>query len=92
MSLFKSRGSDRTPVQVDDTAPAEVAAIRESVLLDMVDRRNNAIVEIEAALRGERGVLSRPVRDLLLDVHLALVASDPVQLRPAVPVIPGRAS
>jgi hypothetical protein len=76
--------------------PDEVPAMRASALFDMHDRRTRALTLIEAGLTAE---LSRTaMRDLLLDVRSALIAPEPLEgpeplpVRPAVPVIPGRTS
>jgi hypothetical protein len=86
----------RAPAQVvlpvPDQPPVsdELAAMRASALFDMHDRRTRALILIEAGLTAE---LSRTaMRDLLLDVRSVLLPSEPLPLRPAVPIIPGRTS
>jgi hypothetical protein len=99
VSLFRSRGSDRKPVRVDTVSPdpvaAELDAMRESALLDLHERRYNALSLIEVALIRRRPELSQAACDLLLDVRNALIDPEPVEppplpLRYAVPVNPGR--
>lgn len=86
MSLFKSRGSDREPVQVEHTVPpAEPNLAQEMRLIEALDAIGRALrVLDEAPLAG----LDRRAQDVLLDVRNALVP--PLPQRTAVPVIPGR--
>jgi hypothetical protein len=91
--MWRSRGSDRTPVQVEDTAPAELAQMHESALLDLTDRTRGAVDLIDAMLRVEQASAVRDAKffNALLDVRNVLApGSQVLPLRPSVPVIPGR--
>ncbi|MCW2768510.1 MAG: hypothetical protein JWO11_4469 [Nocardioides sp.] len=94
--LFRSRGSDRTPIRVETiTPPAELPAMHDSALLDLTDRAVSAVRLIDLQLRQERarprGLRNEELVNALLDVRNALSpGSQMLPLRPSVPVIPGR--
>lgn len=108
MGLFKSRGSDRTPVRVEPTAPLGGAVVEtpESVSLEDRARRSEAKRLIHRTLLAESlrppAFRDQAVLDLCLDLRSILMPSapdpqdlremPPVPLRYAVPVNPGRPS
>lgn len=82
MSLFKSRGSDREPVQVEHTVPpAEPNLAQEMRLIEALDAIGRALLVLDTP----HPELDRRAQDVLLDVRNTLVPPLPQRTRTATP-------
>lgn len=83
--------------QTDEEVTAELAAVRDSAIVDLTNRLHAAVNVIDELMRAElaRGRDGRNVAlfNALLEVRTALQPGTSVlPLRPRTPVIPGRTS